>query len=61
MIKYVTNCKECNWNKFVFKQRGVHVGLYCAHCGKWIKWVSKQEQTRYSIVNGTKFIDCEDE
>lgn len=21
-----------------------HVGLYCDHCNKWIKWVNKKEQ-----------------
>ena len=36
-------CKHCGSNSLYIANRGVHTGLYCKDCGKWIKWMSKSE------------------
>lgn len=36
-------CK-CGSNKFATMKKGSQTGLYCASCGKWIKWLSKDEK-----------------
>ena len=40
----IFKCQKCN-SKDVFTQTSDnHVGLYCGDCGKWIKWLNKDEQ-----------------
>lgn len=36
-------CK-CGSNKFVTMKKRSQTGLYCSSCGKWIKWLSKDEK-----------------
>lgn len=36
-------CK-CGHDDFFFADRGIHVGIYCSHCGRWIRWADKNEQ-----------------
>lgn len=36
-------CRKCNSKKYFLDRVGVHVGLYCADCGTWQKWLNKQE------------------
>lgn len=33
------DCKYCHCTVATFKEKGPHVGRYCAHCGKWDKWM----------------------
>jgi len=40
------NCK-CGGIDFFTKKSGEQVGLYCSKCGKWQKWLSKDEQRLY--------------
>ena len=35
-------CK-CGSTKFFTKANGTQTGLYCAECGKWQKWLGKNE------------------
>lgn len=35
-------CK-CGSVKFFTEVKGNNTGLYCAECGKWIKWLTKDE------------------
>lgn len=38
------NCNRCG-NTFLFaEESGSQTGVYCAKCGKWIKWASKDEK-----------------
>lgn len=39
-------CKniECNSNEVFIEETGTQTGLYCAECGKWIKWLNKDEK-----------------
>lgn len=41
MNQYV--CTKCNGKKFFTKKSGNATGLYCEKCGKWVKWLGKDE------------------
>lgn len=36
-------CK-CGCDDFFLADKGNQKGFYCAYCGKWLKWASKDEQ-----------------
>lgn len=36
-------CK-CGHNDFFFADKNNQKGIYCSHCGKWLKWADKDEQ-----------------
>lgn len=38
----IKGCIKCGNNKMTYKQVGPHIGLYCASCGAWLKWVNKK-------------------
>ena len=38
-------CKSCGKVCVEIKQKGNHIGAYCKECGKWIKWLKKDELT----------------
>lgn len=52
----IFECK-CGSKEIFIKENGNNKGLYCAECGKWIRWLSKddlrlaQRQIEQSIVN----------
>lgn len=46
-------CKECGCEVFKEESKGIHVGLYCCSCGKWIKWV---KQDKNSNINKDDYI-----
>lgn len=37
-------CKYCFTTKTVVREKGPHVGAYCANCGRWLKWLNKNEK-----------------
>jgi transcription elongation factor Elf1 len=37
-------CPKCNSADVFIKETGKQIGLYCGDCGKWIKWLGKEEQ-----------------
>lgn len=36
-------CSHCGSTKTEIEEKANQIGLYCAECGKWIKWLSKDE------------------
>lgn len=38
------SCKNCGSYDLFTKNTGTQVGLYCSDCGKWLKWIGKEEQ-----------------
>lgn len=36
-------CDKCNSSKLFVEIQGNRKGLYCGECGKWQKWITKQE------------------
>lgn len=39
----IFECSKCNSKDVFVAQNGNNTGLYCADCGKWIKWLNKDE------------------
>ena len=37
------SCGACGSVDIFIKKNGSQTGLYCGDCGKWIKWLSKNE------------------
>lgn len=38
-------CKHCGCNVATYKEKGPHIGRYCAHCGKWDKWMPIKDKS----------------
>ena len=36
-------CDKCNSSNLFVEIQGNRRGLYCGECGKWQKWITKQE------------------
>lgn len=36
-------CNKCNSEKLFIEIQGDRRGLYCGECGKWQKWITKEE------------------
>ena len=36
-------CKKCNSKDLFVEIQGQRRGLYCGQCGKWQKWITKEE------------------
>ena len=51
-----TKCNKCNSNKLFIEIQGTRRGLYCGECGKWQKWITKQE-LQVAKFNGFKIIE----
>lgn len=47
-------CKKCGSGNFKLQPKGTATGLYCADCGFWHKWVSKDELYRYRGLQQAK-------
>lgn len=46
-------CPKCNYPNAKFRRKplsngGEHVGAYCAKCGRWIKWLNREEKIKFS-------------
>lgn len=39
----IFHCSKCESADVFMEENGIHVGLYCSNCGKWIKWLTKNE------------------
>ena len=54
-------CKCCGSKNFYTKAKGPHMGVYCCHCNKWLKWLKggrglKSKQTVIDELSPTKAI-----
>lgn len=36
-------CKEHPTSGTTIKQKGPHIGVYCTHCNKWLKWIKLKD------------------
>lgn len=39
----INTCDRCNSKNLFVEIKGTRKGLYCGECGKWLKWITKQE------------------
>lgn len=37
-------CNRCLTTEVVLREKGPHIGAYCANCGRWLKWLGKNEK-----------------
>lgn len=44
-------CSKCGSSNYTTEKHGNNIGLYCSGCGKWHKWLSKDEVRIYSEKN----------
>ena len=40
----VFKCEKCHSKDVFIQTSGNNTGLYCGDCGKWIKWLNKDER-----------------
>lgn len=43
-LEYKNLSCKCGGKSFFIKPVSIHIGLYCAACGQWQKWLSKSER-----------------
>jgi hypothetical protein len=44
---YNGRCSKCGGYSFYMKIQGNNTGLYCSNCGRWIKWLNKDERRAF--------------
>ena len=57
------NCKNCESKEFTYEQKGQHVGMYCANCGKWQKWMPQNNpiiEMPFGKYKGQKIAEIND-
>lgn len=42
-------CKNCGSDDLKFLERGTQLGIYCAKCGRYVKWAGKDERNLYEM------------
>ncbi len=47
-------CNKCGSSNYTTEKHGNNTGLYCSDCGKWHKWLNKDEVRVYSESNTTE-------
>lgn len=47
-------CTKCGSKDFYLEIKGNNTGLYCNKCGKWIKWLSKDEIRVFEFYKNNK-------
>ena len=47
-------CKKCGSKNYMIRKNCSQTGLYCSDCGKWHKWLNKDEVRIYSELNRTE-------
>lgn len=47
-------CNRCGSKNYMIEKHGNNTGLYCLDCGKWHKWLTKDEVRVYSKLNRTE-------
>ena len=54
-------CSKCNGISTFIKKNNTQTGLYCSDCGKWIKWLGKEEIRLYERQLELSKIEVEEE
>lgn len=47
-------CNRCGSKNYMIRKSCSQTGLYCSDCGKWHKWLNKDEVRIYSELNRTE-------
>lgn len=54
MSNFNFDCPKCDSKNTFIKKNGNQTGLYCGDCGKWIKWLSKNEIVAFEHEKATE-------
>jgi hypothetical protein len=46
-------CPSCGLSNTYTRAKSPHVGLYCAGCGRWIRWVARHEAAKFPAAPAT--------
>lgn len=52
-------CNKCGIVKGFIEEKGNQTGLYCNKCGKWIKWLTKDEKRLFAHNNKSKMTNAD--
>lgn len=52
-------CNKCGIVKGFIEEKGNQTGLYCNKCGKWIKWLKKDEKRLFAHNNKLKMTNAD--
>lgn len=55
VIRLDNSCERCGSHTYEIRCKKPHIGLYCKCCGKYIKWLSREEKKKYMIVTTEGF------
>ena len=47
-------CIKCNGSKMFTEKHGNNIGLYCESCGKWQRWLRKDELRAFEHANKSR-------
>ena len=51
-------CTKCKSERYILKEKGNSmVGVYCADCGKWQRWLSKEEMQQVKVEEAKSSMD----
>ena len=55
-------CPKCNSTNLFTRKKDTQTGLYCKECGRWIKWLNKDEARVFETDtnDGSKWISVKD-
>ena len=48
------HCPVCDGVEFFALVKGNQVGAYCCNCGRWLKWLSKNDTECFRAANALK-------
>lgn len=37
-------CSKCGGSTVFYREKGPHMGVYCANCGHWLRWAGHDER-----------------
>ena len=52
------HCPICDSNDFFALGNGNQVGAYCSNCGRWLKWLSKNDSKCFRAANDIKTVNA---
>ena len=55
MLINLDKCQVCGEYAVIYKEKGPHIGMYCAKCGHWKMWVSKSDLKGNHIQKDLEF------
>lgn len=53
-----SHCPVCDGDDFFALGSGNRVGAYCSNCGRWLKWISKNDAKCFRAANAIKSVNA---